>query len=140
MKAISTTLQRHTQGNNEIQNITDDLQRIVRESGVRTGQLAAMVIGSTASLSTIEFEPGLVQHDIAAALEKLAPQNGRYEHENTWQDDNGHSHVRACLVGPSLTLPVVDGAIPLGTWQQAVLIDFDTRSRTRQIAVTIVGE
>lgn len=140
MKAISTTLQRHTQGNNEIQNITDDLQRIVRESGVRTGQLAAMVIGSTASLSTLEFEPGLVQHDIAAALEKLAPQNGRYEHENTWQDDNGHSHVRACLVGPSLTLPVVDGAIPLGTWQQAVLIDFDTRSRTRQIAVTIVGE
>ena len=139
MKAFSATFQRHTRGRDEIQDITGDLQKIVEQSGVRTGQLTAMVIGSTASLSTLEFEPGLVKHDIAAALEKIAPEGARYEHEETWHDDNGHSHVRACLVGPSLCLPVVDGVLPLGTWQQAVLIDFDTRPRTREIAVTVVG-
>jgi secondary thiamine-phosphate synthase enzyme len=140
VKAFSATFERHTRGGNEIQDVTEELRKITGKSGVRTGQLTAMVIGSTASLSTLEFEPGLVKHDIAAALEKLAPADGPYEHENTWHDDNGHSHVRACLIGPSLSLPIVDGTIPLGTWQQAVLIDFDTRPRTRQIAVTVVGE
>src|SRR6185295_10120257 len=133
MKAFSAKFQRHTHGNNEIQDITEELQKIVQKSGVRTGQLTAMVIGSTASLSTLEFEPGLVKHDIAAAMEAIAPEDGSYEHENTWHDDNGHSHVRACLVGPSLALPILDGAIPLGTWQQAVLIDFDTSARSREI-------
>ncbi len=140
MNAFSATFQRHTRGGNEIQDITEDLRKIVEKSGVRTGQLTAMVVGSTASLSTLEFEPGLVKHDIARALEQIAPADSPYEHENTWHDDNGHSHVRACLIGPSLALPVVDGAMPLGTWQQAVLIDFDTRPRSRQIAVTVVGE
>jgi secondary thiamine-phosphate synthase enzyme len=140
MKAFSATLERNTRGDNEIQDLTAELQKIVGKSGVRTGQLTAMVIGSTASLSTLEFEPGLVNRDIAAALEQIAPKDGRYEHENTWHDDNGHSHVRACLLGPSLALPVVDGSLPLGTWQQVVLLDFDTRPRTRQIAVTVVGE
>ena len=140
MKAFSAVFQRHTRGNNEIQDITEDLRKIVEKSGVRTGQLTAMVIGSTASLSTLEFEPGLVKHDVAAALETIAPADGHYEHENTWHDDNGHSHVCACLLGPSLALPVVNGGLPLGTWQQAVLIDFDTRPRTRDIAVTVIGE
>jgi secondary thiamine-phosphate synthase enzyme len=99
-----------------------------------------MVTGSTGALSTLEYEPGLVEHDIAAALEKIAPRHGRYEHEETWHDDNGHSHVRATLVGPALSLPIVDGAVPLGTWQQVVLLDFDTRTRSRSIAVTLLGK
>jgi secondary thiamine-phosphate synthase enzyme len=81
-----------------------------------------------------------VNHDIATALEKIAPENGTYEHEKTWNDDNGHSHVRATLIGPSLAMPVVDGRIPFGTWQQAVLIDCDTRGRNRKIVVTVVGQ
>jgi len=99
-----------------------------------------MVVGSTAALSTLEYEPGLVQHDIAAALETIAPADGSYEHERTWNDDNGHSHVRACLIGPSLALPIVGGRIPLGTWQQVVLLDFDTRPRDRRVVVTLLGE
>lgn len=129
-----------TGGNDEILDVSADLQRIVAESGISTGQVTAMVIGSTGALSTLEFEPGLVRHDIAAALEGVAPRDGEYVHEQTWHDDNGHSHVRACLIGPSLALPVIDGSVPLGTWQQAVLLDFDTRPRNRRIAVTVIGE
>jgi secondary thiamine-phosphate synthase enzyme len=98
-----------------------------------------MVIGSTASLSTLEFEPGLVERDIEAALEGIAPRDGDYLHEQTWHDDNGHSHVRAYLVGPSLALPIIDGELPLGTWQQVVLMDHDTRPRRRRVVVTMVG-
>ncbi|MEJ2679199.1 MAG: secondary thiamine-phosphate synthase enzyme YjbQ, partial [Gemmatimonadota bacterium] len=116
------------------------LRALVRASGIRTGQATAMVVGSTASLSTLEFEPGLVRHDIRAALEKLAPERGRYRHEETWHDDNGHSHVRACLLGPSLALPILGGDLPLGTWQQVVLLDFDTRPRSRTVIVTLIGE
>lgn len=129
-----------TAGNTDILDLTSEVQDVVRSSGVRTGQATAMVIGSTAALTTIEFEPGLVNHDIAAALEKIAPEQGRYLHEETWHDDNGHSHVRAALIGPSLALPVVEGRVPLGTWQQVVLIDFDTRPREREVVVTVVGE
>lgn len=106
---------------------------------METGQVTSMVQGSTAALSTLEFEPGLVTHDIAAAMERLAPREGRYLHEETWHDDNGHSHVRASTIGPSLALPVVSGTVPLGTWQQVVLIDFDTRPRQRVVHVTLVG-
>jgi secondary thiamine-phosphate synthase enzyme len=98
------------------------------------------VVGSTAAITTTEYEPGLVNHDIKAAFEKIAPANGRYEHEETWHDDNGHSHVRASLLGPSLTVPIVDGKLTLGTWQQIVLIDFDTRPRNRQVICQIIGE
>jgi secondary thiamine-phosphate synthase enzyme len=129
-----------TAGNTDILDLTGGLQDVVRTSGIRTGHATAMVIGSTAALTTIEFEPGLVNHDIAAALEMLAPEHGRYLHEETWHDDNGHSHVRAALIGPSLAMPVVEGRIPLGTWQQVVLIDFDTRPREREIVITVVGE
>ena len=128
-----------TRGNGDILDLSDPLRRIVTESGVATGQVTAMVVGSTAALSTVEFEPGLVEHDIVAALERLAPEDGVYRHEETWNDDNGHSHVRATLVGPSLALPVVDGAVPFGTWQQPVLMDFDTRPRERTVVVTVVG-
>ena len=129
-----------TRGNGHILDLSEGLRRIVRESGVRTGQATAMVVGSTAALSTLEYEPGLVEHDVVAALEELAPEDGDYRHEETWNDDNGHSHVRATLVGPSLALPVVDGEVPFGTWQQPVLLDFDTRPRERSVVVTVVGE
>jgi secondary thiamine-phosphate synthase enzyme len=128
-----------TQGDGDILDLSDELQHIVAESGVTTGQATAMVVGSTAALSTLEYEPGLVEHDIVAAMERIAPEEGVYRHEETWNDDNGHSHVRATLTGPSLALPVVNGAIPFGTWQQPVLIDYDTRPRQRDVVVTVVG-
>ncbi len=140
MNALSHSIHCDTSGNDQILDLTDDIRSLVKESGIRTGQVTAMVTGSTAALSTLEYEPGLVMHDIAAALEGIAPRDGVYEHEKTWNDDNGHSHVRATLVGPSLALPIVDGDVPLGTWQQIVLLDFDTRARRRQVAVTLLGE
>ncbi len=140
MTVSSHRLSLQTSGNDQIVDITASVQRVVQESGISAGQATVMVVGSTAALSTLEFEPGLVNHDIAAALELLAPRDGEYEHEKTWHDDNGHSHVRACLIGPSLALPVVDGAIPLGTWQQLVLLDFDTRPRSRTLVVTVLGD
>lgn len=129
-----------TRGDGHIVDLSDPLRRIVSESGVKTGQVTAMVVGSTAALSTVEYEPGLVGHDIVAALERLAPRDGEYRHEETWNDDNGHSHVRATLIGPSFSLPIVDGAVPFGTWQQPVLLDFDTRPRERTIVVSVIGQ
>jgi secondary thiamine-phosphate synthase enzyme len=134
------TLTIRTRGEGHILDITDQLQSLVQESGIRAGQLTAMVVGSTAALTTTEFEPGLVNHDLIAALEQIAPRDGHYEHEATWGDDNGHSHVRASLIGPSIALPVTDGRIPLGTWQQVVFMELDTRGRQRQLSVTIIGE
>lgn len=135
----SHAIRRRTRGDGHILDLTDEVQSLVTGSGIGTGQATLMVTGSTGALSTLEFEPGLVEHDIVAALEKVAPEDGRYAHEETWHDDNGHSHVRACLIGPSLALPIVDGRIPLGTWQQVVLLDFDTRARERSVAVTLMG-
>jgi secondary thiamine-phosphate synthase enzyme len=140
MKTFSGSITRTSKGSNHILNLTDDVQGLVQESGVRTGQAMAMVVGSTAALTTLEFELGLVNHDVAAAMERIAPKHGDYLHEQTWHDDNGHSHVRAALMGPSLALSVVEGRVPLGTWQQVVLMDFDTRPRQRQIVVTVVGD
>jgi secondary thiamine-phosphate synthase enzyme len=128
-----------TRGDDHIVDLTEQVQRSVAESGVTTGQAALLVHGSTAALTTVEYEPGLVNHDIAAALERLAPKEGRYLHEETWHDDNGHSHVRASLIGPSLALPVVEGRVPLGTWQQVVLVDSDTRARRRTVHMTVLG-
>ena len=133
-------IHRETRRNGHILDLTADVQRIAAESGVRVGQATLMVVGSTAALTTLEFEPGLVEHDLVAALERIAPEDGRYRHEETWHDDNGHSHVRAALIGPSLALPVVDAAVPLGTWQQVVLVDLDTRPRDRTVVITIVGD
>ncbi len=139
MIAEHRTLELNTRGNDHILDLTGQVQGLVAEVGLTTGQVVLMVQGSTGALSTLEFEPGLVNHDIAAAMEGIAPRDGRYLHEETWHDDNGHSHVRATLMGPSLPLVVVDGAIPLGTWQQIVFMDFDTRSRRRTIHVSLVG-
>jgi secondary thiamine-phosphate synthase enzyme len=139
MTVTRHTIHRETGGDGHILDLTGDVQAAVAESGVETGQATLMVVGSTAALTTLEYEPGLVDHDIVAALERIAPEDGRYRHEETWHDDNGHSHVRASLIGPSLALPVTDGTIPLGTWQQVVLIDLDTRPRSRTVVVTVIG-
>jgi secondary thiamine-phosphate synthase enzyme len=132
-------LECRTRGDDHIVDLTADVQAAVASSGVRTGQAALLVQGSTAGLTTLEYEPGLVNHDIAAALDRIAPRDERYEHEETWHDDNGHSHVRASLIGPSLAMPIVGGEIPLGTWQQIVLVDSDTRPRERTVHLSIVG-
>lgn len=140
MTVATDTIRRSTRGNDDIVDLTGDVQSIVEGSGIRNGQAVVMVVGSTAGISTLEYEPGLVNHDISAAFERIAPRGGRYRHELTWNDDNGHSHVRATLTGPSAAFPVVDGRIPLGTWQQIVLLDFDTRPRQREIVVSIIGD
>ncbi len=139
MIAEHYALECSTHGDDHIVDLTDQVQRAVAESGVTIGQAALLVHGSTAALTTVEYEPGLVNHDISAALEGIAPRDGRYEHEETWHDDNGHSHVRASLVGPSLALPITGGHVPLGTWQQIVLIDSDTRPRRRTVHLSVVG-
>jgi secondary thiamine-phosphate synthase enzyme len=128
-----------TRGNCDIVDITGQVAAAVEESQVSEGTVTLFNVGSTAGITTIEYEPGLVNHDIAAAFEKIAPENGRYEHEETWHDDNGHSHVRASMLGASLSVPVVEGRLTLGTWQQIVVVDFDTRSRKRTIVCQIVS-
>jgi len=140
MTAESHQFEIDTRGNNEVLNITDQVARCVAAGSVRTGIATAFVIGSTAGITTTEFEPGLVNRDLKAAFDGIAPEDGEYLHEQTWKDDNGHSHVRATLIGPSLTVPIVDGAMQLGTWQQIILIDFDTRARSRKVLVQLLGE
>lgn len=130
---------RTTEGNDQILDLTAAVQGAIADSGVATGQASLLVQGSTAALTTLEYEPGLVGNDVAEALERLAPRDGRYLHEETWHDNNGHSHIRASVIGPSLALPIAGGRVPLGTWQQIVLVDSDTRPRDRTIHLTIVG-
>ena len=122
----------------DILDVTDELERIIRESDIREGTLAATVVGSTGSLTTIEYEPGVVA-DLKDAIERLAPPGAVYAHEEAWHDGNGHSHVQAALLGPSLHLPVREGRLRLGTWQQVVVINHDNRSRRRPIEVTVMG-
>jgi secondary thiamine-phosphate synthase enzyme len=129
-----------TKGNCHVVNITDQVSDVVAESGVSNGVVTLFNVGSTAGITTTEFEPGLANYDIEAAFERIAPEVARYEHEQTWHDDNGHAHVRAAILGPSLSVPVVDGRLTLGTWQQIILVDFDTRPRTRTVICQIIGE
>ena len=129
-----------TSGNCEVVNITEQVGGAVAQSDIRDGAVTVFNIGSTAGITTTEYEPGLANYDLKAAFEKLAPENARYEHEETWHDDNGHAHVRASLLGPSLSVPIVDGRLTLGTWQQIILVDFDTRPRTRTIICQIIGD
>lgn len=129
-----------SKGNTHILDLTERVAHFVEVSATRQGIVTVFVIGSTAAISTTEFEPGLVKSDFRTAFERIAPEEGDYEHEKTWHDDNGHSHVRATLTGPSLTVPIVDGRMTLGTWQQIVLMDFDTRPRRREVVVQILGE
>ena len=128
-----------TQGFSDIINISDTAEKVVGESGVKDGIVTIAVIGSTASVSTIEYEPALAA-DMKDRLEAFAPEEMQTRHGDTWGDDNGFSHIRATFMGPSTTLPVVDGKILRGTWQQIVVIDHDNRPRSRQIRIQVVGE
>ena len=116
-----------------------DITEVVSEAthGVASGLVTVFVVGSTAALTTIEFEPGAIA-DLNAVFERLAPRHGDYRHHERWGDDNGSSHVRAALLGPSLTIPIVDGELTLGTWQQIMLLEFDTRPREREIVIQIL--
>jgi secondary thiamine-phosphate synthase enzyme len=118
--------------------ITPDLNEIIRESGIIAGQLSAAIVGSTGSLTTIEYESGVVE-DLKRAINSLAPPGVDYAHEAAWHDGNGHSHVQAALLGPSIALPIRNGALKTGTWQQVVAINHDNGPRKRRIEVTIVG-
>jgi len=129
-----------TRGNGHIVDITEQVGQAVSRTGVSEGAVVVFHIGSTGGITTTEYEPGLANYDIEAAFERIAPASARYEHEETWHDDNGHSHVRAAVLGPSLTVPIIEGRLTLGTWQQIVLVDFDTRARTRTVVCQVIGE
>jgi len=135
MKRFSLTVA--TEGNTDIINLNPELNNRLREVKGEA-LLHLFVAGSTAALTTLEFEAGLVKHDMPEVLQRLVPDNAHYDHEATWNDDNGHSHVRASLLGPGLTVPVSNGKLLTGEWQQVVLIDFDTRPRRRSIICTII--
>lgn len=128
-----------TSGEVDIVNITDDVQRIVTKSKIKDGIACIFVPGSTGSVTTIEYEPGL-KKDLARILQKITPKGEHYDHHETWHDDNGHSHVRASLIGPSVTIPLKNGKLLHGTWQQIVFLELDTQPRDRKIIVQIVGE
>ena len=123
----------------DIINITNKIQRVVDESKIQTGTAHLTVIGSTGSITTIEYEPGVIK-DLKRAINKMAPPGETYEHEKAWHDGNGHSHVQAALIGPSIVIPIRNGSIKLGTWQQVVVINHDNRPRDRNIEVSIIGE
>jgi secondary thiamine-phosphate synthase enzyme len=127
-----------TRGHGHLIDITEAIVRVVAQARIRTGTAHIFHVGSTAAVGAIEFEPGL-QRDLPELLDRLIPPSADYAHELTWHDGNGHSHVQAALLGPSVAIAVRGGALCLGTWQQIVLINHDTRSRRRQVAVTVIG-
>lgn len=132
------TLEVPTEGNTDIIDLQGPLNERLREIG-GDGMLFLWVVGSTAALTTLEFEPGLVRHDLPALMQKLIPDDADYEHEQTWNDDNGHSHLRASLIGPSLAVPFAKGKMLTGEYQQVVLVDFDTRARRRVLVCTVMS-
>jgi len=135
----SDTIRLKTRGELDILDLTDQVAGIVKKSGLQNGRVTIFVPGSTAGLTTIEFESGAVS-DLRAAIERMAPRDIEYAHNERWGDGNGHSHVRAALLGPELNVPVVDGRLTLGTWQQIVLVDCDNRPRNRELVVSVIGE
>ena len=139
MKVLSNTIQLHSEGEGDIIDMTAQLANIVKESKIKNGIATIFVSGSTAAITTIEYEPGLV-HDFPEMLSRIVPKDMEYEHDSTWHDGNGHSHVRSSLIGPSITIPIIHGKLTLGTWQQVVLLEMDTKSRNRTIILQIMGE
>ena len=128
-----------TKGHGDVHDLTEQVTAIVTSSGIRTGMVSVFNVGSTAAVGTIEFEPGL-QHDLPNLLDKLIPPSRDYGHEQTWHDGNGHSHLQATLLGPSLTVPITDGKLVLGTWQQIFHLECDVGGRQRRVVVTVVGD
>lgn len=135
---VSHTHNISTTGQGDAHDVTPVVARAVAESGIDAGIVTIFVVGSTAAVTTIEFEPGAI-HDLNAVFESLAPREGRYRHHLRWGDDNGSSHVRAAMLGPSVTVPFSRGTLHVGTWQQIMVMEFDTTPRQREIVVQIVG-
>jgi secondary thiamine-phosphate synthase enzyme len=128
-----------TRGHRDMQDLTDAVRGIVEQSRIQTGVVHVFNVGSTAAIGTIEFEPGL-RGDLPNLLDRLIPPSSQYGHEQTWHDGNGHSHLQATLLGPSLTVPVAQGHLVLGTWQQIIHLECDIRARERNVVVTVMGE
>jgi secondary thiamine-phosphate synthase enzyme len=139
MTVACKRIQISTHGQGEMLNVTSEIAREVNNSGVNSGSVTVFIPGSTAGVTTIEFEPGLVT-DMNDMWERIIPSDSTYEHNKAWGDGNGHSHVRASLLGPSITIPFINKRLTLGTWQQIVIIDFDARPRSREIILQIMGE
>jgi secondary thiamine-phosphate synthase enzyme len=139
LKIRAHRISEKTAGFCDIIDITDKVRQQLEKETIRNGLATLFVSGSTAALTTIEYEPGLIQ-DLKEFVEKIIPADRRYHHDDRWGDDNGFSHLRASLFGPSLAIPIEDGRLGLGTWQQIVLLDFDNRARTREITIQLMGE
>lgn len=139
MPVFTKRLELTTRAENEVIDITEKVQTAVEESGLDTGAATVFVPGSTAAVTTMEYEPGLAK-DFPGMLERVAPKGIAYEHQKAWADDNGRSHVKASLVGPSLSIPFDEGRLTLGTWQQIVFVELDIRPRRREVVVQIIGE
>lgn len=139
MKILSDKILLETKGAGDLIDITDRIAELLKETKLKTGQVTVFHIGSTAAITTFEFEPGMIK-DMQELYEKIVPAQRHYHHDDTWGDANGFSHLRAALQGPSLTIPFENGNLLLGTWQQVVLAEFDNRPRNRQVVVQIIGE
>ena len=139
MVVLTRTVQIKSKGENDMIDITQQTEALIREGNIQDGVITVFVTGSTAAVTTIEYEPGL-RRDFPKMLSRIAPNDIEYEHDNTWHDGNGHSHVRASLVGPSLTIPFRNRSLMLGTWQQIVLVEMDIRPRQRNIIMQIIGQ
>jgi secondary thiamine-phosphate synthase enzyme len=129
----------HTKGHGEMHDLTEQVAAVVNSSGIATGLVNVFNVGSTAAVGTIEFEPGL-ERDLPAILDQLIPPSRQYGHEQAWHDGNGHSHLQATLLGPSLTVPFANGKLILGTWQQIIHLECDVRGRQRTVVITVVGQ
>ncbi|MEW5983147.1 MAG: secondary thiamine-phosphate synthase enzyme YjbQ [Acidobacteriota bacterium] len=139
MTTSNRTVELETRGQGDVRDLTAALSGAIRDAGVKNGLATIFVVGSTAGITTLEFEPG-VAADLDRAYERIAARRAEYQHHLRWGDGNGSSHVRAAMLGPSLTVPIVDGRPTLGTWQQAVLVEFDTGPRRRAIVIQLLGE
>ena len=138
MKIHCHTLERATSAGTDVHDLTEEIQEVVARAGVDEGMVLVASPGSTAGITTIEFEPGAVA-DLTAAIERIAPEGIEYAHDRRWGDGNGYSHVRAALLGPSEAFAIAEGRVQVGTWQQIVLCDFDNRPRRRRIVVQVMG-
>jgi secondary thiamine-phosphate synthase enzyme len=134
----STTITVNTRGFTDVHDLTPSVHHFIEQSGVADGVAVVFVPGSTAGVTTIEYEDGAVK-DFKAAIERIAPREMHYDHDARWGDGNGFAHVRASLLGPSLSVPIVNGALALGTWQQIILVDFDNRKRNREVMITVIA-
>ncbi len=139
MAVVTGTIHCRTRGDGDTIDITDELVSVIEESGLTDGVATLFIGGSTAGITTIEFEPGAVA-DLQEVFESIAPQGRDWRHHLRWGDHNGHSHVRSALLGPSLSVPFVNGRPTLGTWQQIVLVDFDDTPRSREVVAQLIGE